>query len=157
VIALSVAGVPAPEGSVRALMMPGKRFPVVVHDNPKALKEWRGIVQAAATGALDDGAEAYPEGPVTVRIIFYLPRPASITVKHRREPTVRPDVDKLTRAVLDALTKARVYTDDAQVCELRVKKQYALAEPGALIKIYRTTPPTEGAMDGATEEVGSRT
>ena len=45
-----------------------------------------------------------------VELDFYLPRPK--TVK-RQWPTVRPDADKLLRAVLDLMTKAGVYCDDA--------------------------------------------
>jgi len=153
-ISFAVIGEPAPEGSVRALSMPGKRFPVVVHDNPKALQTWRKIVVAGATVALEDGALPYTSGEaVTVRISFYLTRPKSVSAKKRPEPTVRPDVDKLTRAVLDALTMAGVYADDAQVCALRVSKEYVELDPGALVSIYLTNPIEGAPTNGTKEEV----
>jgi Holliday junction resolvase RusA-like endonuclease len=37
---------------------------------------------------------------------------------------VPPDLDKLTRAVLDGLTRAGVWADDGQVVELRATKCY---------------------------------
>ena len=39
-------------------------------------------------------------------------------------PTVKPDVDKLSRSVLDALTGI-VWVDDAQVVDKTVRKRYA--------------------------------
>ena len=59
---------------------------------------------------------------MSVRITFFMPRPK--TVK-RHMPTVTPDVDKLCRAVLDALTDAGVWVDDSQVVDLGATKIYA--------------------------------
>lgn len=41
------------------------------------------------------------------------------------QPSVRPDLDKLCRAVLDALTDAGIWHDDSQVCSLSAIKVYA--------------------------------
>lgn len=60
--------------------------------------------------------------PVSVRITFFIPHPK--TVK-RHMPTVPPDIDKLCRAVLDALTDAGVWADDSQVVDLGATKVYA--------------------------------
>jgi Holliday junction resolvase RusA-like endonuclease len=62
------------------------------------------------------------DGPVEIEVRFRLPRP-----KSRPEDVwhaVRPDVDKLVRAVLDALSSARLWRDDSQVAYLRVWKRY---------------------------------
>jgi Holliday junction resolvase RusA-like endonuclease len=45
---------------------------------------------------------------------------------------VKPDVDKLIRAVLDALTDAGVFRDDSRVVQVSATKIYA-DKPGALI------------------------
>jgi Holliday junction resolvase RusA-like endonuclease len=59
-------------------------------------------------------------GAVRVVIYFFLRRPAS--AKKDAMPTSRPDVDKLARAVLDALTQARIIVDDSAVVELIAHK-----------------------------------
>jgi crossover junction endodeoxyribonuclease RusA len=67
--------------------------------------------------------------PVAIRIVFRMPLRKSDPPPERFLPmmanvptvwfTVAPDVDKLTRAVFDALTEAHVWYDDAQVCDVR--------------------------------------
>jgi Holliday junction resolvase RusA-like endonuclease len=63
------------------------------------------VQQAVATRPLGDPRLT---GPVFVRATFWLPV-ADVTVKGSG------DLDKLLRSVLDALTRAGVYGDDAQV------------------------------------------
>jgi Holliday junction resolvase RusA-like endonuclease len=50
----------------------------------------------------------------------------------RRYPTTKPDLDKLARAVLDALTGV-YYLDDAQVVSLDLQKAYTHGAPGVYI------------------------
>ncbi len=74
-------------------------------------------------------------GAVVVDLVFMLERPQKIrssVVSH----TSRPDVDKLARCVLDALTGV-VYADDGQVVAMRLSKQYASIDgaPGVAITI----------------------
>ena len=60
-----------------------------------------------------------------VTIIFYFVKPP--TVK-RIFHTVKPDLDKLIRSVLDALTQSNViWQDDSQVVSLFVVKEYGSA------------------------------
>ncbi len=54
-----------------------------------------------------------------VRVEFILPRPKSVK---RIYPAVKPDLDKLVRAVLDGLWPA--WGDDAQVVGLLASKRY---------------------------------
>lgn len=124
-ISFFVAGVPQPQGSARAFVVQGR---AVVTSANKNLRPWRDSVLAAARAEMAVADERITKPtPVAVRITFYLQRPASHTKKQqeRRAVTVRPDIDKLARAVLDALTVARVFDDDAQVYDLHVLKQYA--------------------------------
>jgi len=116
---------PEPQGSARALILPKHRYPVVVHDNP-GTKRWRKTVKEAAQyaifelpGALD--TEEVYSGPVIVGLSFYFTRPKTARREHH---TVRPDLDKLCRAVLDGLKEGCVFHDDAQVCGLTATKQY---------------------------------
>jgi len=78
-------------------------------------------------------------GPVFVEIVFYLPRPKSMP-KGRIRPTIMPDLDKLARSTLDALTGI-AYKDDAQVVNLVLSKYYPPGdEPGARIVIETEGP-----------------
>ncbi len=52
--------------------------------------------------------------------------------------TTKPDLDKLERAILDALTKSGVIKDDALVVDLVASKHYADENrPGVLIELSR--------------------
>ena len=62
-------------------------------------------------------------GPVRVSLVFFIERPKSVKREH---PSVRPDIDKLARAVLDGLTTAGVYSDDSQVVDLTASKVYGV-------------------------------
>lgn len=118
-----VPGIPRPKGSTRAFMPKGARFPVVTSDN-KNLKPWAAIVAAFAL-------EHRPPQPwsraISVRLQFYLPRPKSLPVRLAPSHTKKPDIDKLARAVLDALTGI-MWIDDAQITQLYASKQYMGAE-----------------------------
>lgn len=121
-IAFTVFGVAQPQGSAKAFMPKGARFPVVTSDNTN-LKGWRQLVAAEASRALGGGRGQCTDGPVRVCVDFFLARPKALAKKDRAH-TTRPDADKLARAVLDALTKV-LWLDDAQVVQLKVTKAYA--------------------------------
>lgn len=120
-LSLTVYGIPIPQGSTKAFMRPGMKHPVVTADNVKT-KPWR--------QAIVDAARSRPnwrpsvEGPVEVRVVFYLPRPKSAP-RRVAEPAKKPDLDKLLRAVCDALTAAAVWRDDAQVVLAVARKAFA--------------------------------
>jgi len=92
---------------------------IVVNDNPRA-KDWE---QRIATEAQKVGGGALFTGPVILTVAFHLPRPKSLPKRVSHHMT-RPDCDKATRCVLDALTGV-LYGDDGQVVELHVRKQFA--------------------------------
>ena len=58
-----------------------------------------------------------------ISLTFNILRPKSVSSKKRPEVTVKPDLDKLTRAVIDAMTGI-MYDDDCQVIHILAKKQY---------------------------------
>jgi crossover junction endodeoxyribonuclease RusA len=112
-----VRGIPAPQGSKRAFVQKGRA--IVVDDNPKTLKDWR----AAVASVLQNQWAGPPiDGAVSVELYFSLLRPKSAP-KSRIWHTTRPDVDKLARALLDAMTGI-VFRDDSQVTDLVVQKRY---------------------------------
>jgi Holliday junction resolvase RusA-like endonuclease len=142
-----VHGVPGPQGSKRHLG--GGRL---VESSAK-VGPWRAVVTAAAVEAVRTsiGWDLGRLDPVEVAVVFTLTRPASHyrTGKRRAElretapvdPVGRPDLDKLIRSTLDALTDAGALVDDARVVELRAVKCYpgghldALDTPGAVITL----------------------
>jgi crossover junction endodeoxyribonuclease RusA len=127
-----VAGLPAPQGSKRAMTHRHTGKTIMVEQSGAKLKAWREVV--AETAAIYFRGQLL-DGPVRVKITFWLPRPASAT---RAWPSVRPDVDKLARAVLDPLTGV-AFADDSQVCELDVDKRYCQPgiQPGAVVSIWQ--------------------
>lgn len=69
--------------------------------------------------------------PVRVTIIAYFDIPKSTSKKNKDKmlkndirPTKKPDIDNITKIILDALNKF-TYNDDTQVAELVVRKYYA--------------------------------
>lgn len=87
----------------------------------------------------------YPEfepivGRVKLSIIAYFELPKSISKQKEAEmlagiisPTKRPDIDNITKIILDALNKF-AYKDDAQIIEATIIKKYART-PRVLVKI----------------------
>jgi Holliday junction resolvase RusA-like endonuclease len=118
---------PEPQGSTRAFVVKGRA--VVTSDNRK-LKPFRSEVTRCAMLAVADAGKTCPvwgkRVPVEVEAVFYLEKPPSIP-KKITSLTVKPDLDKLSRALLDALTGI-VYLDDSQVVYLRVSKRYGVPE-----------------------------
>jgi Holliday junction resolvase RusA-like endonuclease len=118
-----------PAGSKKAFMRPGARFPVVVDANPKA-KGWKERVGAACA---EQYGGPFLEGALAMTVRFYAPRPAKHFGSGRNSgllkdsapsrPTVAPDVDKLSRAVLDGL-QGQLYRNDSQVVEKHASKHY---------------------------------
>lgn len=82
-------------------------------------------MQAAGEGRFPD--ESY----LLVRIQAYFEPPKSASKKAKVEmlegkilPAKKPDIDNITKAVLDALNGV-AYRDDTQVVEIRARKQYS--------------------------------
>ena len=77
------------------------------------------------------------EGPIKTRFLFLLPRKK--TVK-RQFPISKydGDVDKLVRAIFDAMTGV-VYVDDSQVCDSSEQKRYAPSLSKTGVWVYIST------------------
>lgn len=91
------------------------------------LKPWRAIVTLTAQLAASDQKWITSEGPISMDITFEVQKPTS---SRRAYPTVKPDLDKLLRAVLDGLTDAGIWKDDSQVVSVLARKVYVLNKPG---------------------------
>jgi crossover junction endodeoxyribonuclease RusA len=134
-VMFSVVGVPVPQGSHRGYVVNGRA--VVTNANPKT-RPWRQDLIHAAAEAF--GERSAITGPVSVSATFKMPRPKHHFGTGRNAdllrpgappyPSGKPDVDKLVRNLLDALTGAAVIRDDAQVVVLDAAKVWASpAEP----------------------------
>lgn len=124
---------PVAKGSMRAFLPAGSRRPVLT-STAGGLKAWEAVVRDAATDVL---RETLPR-VVGVRVImeFILPRPQAHPKRRMLDHVRKPDIDKLARAVLDALTGV-AYVDDAQVCWIEVLKRYAepTEQPGVIVTV----------------------
>ena len=133
------AGMPATKGSMRAFVRGGR--PVVTHDNART-KPWQAVIGYAATQA----GVRLASGPVLVEARFYFPRPSGHLGKRGLKPSAPAhpltrssgDVDKLARALLDALTGV-AYADDSQVVELRASKGWSDEMRGAGVAVLIET------------------
>lgn len=114
-VAFFIHGTPIPQGSKSAYVV-GTRA-VVTDASRTKLKPWRAVVAAEA-----DMGRTFT-GPVEVLLTFHMPKPQRPKFW---APAVKPDIDKLTRAILDGLTDGGLIEDDARVVRLVVAKVYAL-------------------------------
>lgn len=140
VLEFFVAGVPIPQGSMRA-----PRAGVVISDNAK-LKPWRRDVAVEAKIAARTSRLPEPSaGPCEVYLTFWMKPPAYVAKRMAREERghppccVRPDVDKLTRAVFDALTDV-LWVDDQQVYLVTAVKRYHWPDESSGVFVRVTFP-----------------
>ncbi|NBX51769.1 RusA family crossover junction endodeoxyribonuclease [bacterium] len=115
-----VKGRPVPQGSLKFIH--GRP----IHARATDLAVWRADI---ARNAEVSGFKPVAN-PVSVTITFNLLKPKSTK---RLFPHVKPDLDKLIRAVLDGLTGV-AYVDDSQVILIKARKIYGTRE-GAWIGI----------------------
>ena len=133
----SVLGLPAPQGSHKHVG--GGRMV----ESSKRVKPWRRQVAAAY---VDHSFGDMLDGPVSIIVDFYLPRPKAHYGTGRNAGTLKdsapaehltmPDLDKLQRAVGDALTRL-AWRDDSQIVAWHAYKHYAttMTPVGATITI----------------------
>lgn len=115
-VSFFVAGVPIPQGAASAFIH-GNRA-IVTTTKKKGLTAWRGDIRTEAQRHI---TELF-EGPIAVELDFIMPRPKSMAKRNRRPwNTKAPDIDKLLRASLDAMTGV-VFRDDASVSQVFVRK-----------------------------------
>ena len=130
----TVLGTAAPQGSKRHV---GNG---VMLESSKRLRPWRQDVRFAALARRPPDWDMTP--PMRLDLVFWFARPAShygtkngITYLKANAP-VHPvsarlgDIDKLSRAVLDALTGV-AYLDDRQVVDVLALKSYLLQQDAA--------------------------
>ena len=144
-VTFTVSGAPKPKGSMRAFVPKGWNRPVLTTSNAR-LKAWEQTIRSVAQAHVS----AYTTDPVRVRLRFALPRPKSLSRRASCQPhTKRPDVDKLCRATLDALTGI-LWKDDSQVYSLSALKTYGREEepPHVTITVHNFGDQDERCVGG---------
>lgn len=126
-ISFTVYGRPVPQGSMRAFLPKGSNRPIVTSDNKK-LKPWRQQVSETAMYEMRKAGISVCQSGVALCVIatFYFAKPKSVK-KCVTQKTTKPDVDKLLRGVLDALTGV-VFWDDSQVVIASSTKLFGVNE-----------------------------
>lgn len=130
-IGIRVYGLPIPQGSkVANFHAPGVR-----DSNDKKLRPWRRKIRDHAKDVL-----TYHDtitGPVRVWVRFTFTRPPAHYRTGRNAHLLRDqaprlpighglgDIDKLQRAIFDALTDAGAWSDDRLIVDVRARKLYA--------------------------------
>lgn len=148
-ISFTVPGVAAPGGSKRAFKDP-KTGRIVVKDDARNNAGWRQRVAVFASQAMA-GRSPF-DGPVAVRVVFYMPRPKGHYGTGRNagvlkagavmaRPITKPDATKLWRSTEDAL-KGIIWGDDSQVVTQSVSKYYEVPgrSPCAEIEVMQLRP-----------------
>ncbi len=143
-VSFTVAGVPVPQGSTRAFVVKGR---AVTTSSNKNLAQWRQRIATEAQRVADeagwwrDGQWAY-----SVTADFYFPRTKSMGKRKLLRHRVRPDADKLARAVGDGITGILI-ADDSEICRWSVSKEYLppdpLQGPRVDVTVIRMSPVVE--------------
>jgi len=89
---------------------------------PMTVMQWRRIVKSYAGAAMSDIAMEPWDGPAAVRVVFYLRKPKEPHCN--TSPDTKPDLDKLLRALGDAL-EGSVVTQDSRIVEWSGIKRWA--------------------------------
>lgn len=139
--AIKIYGAPAPKGSMSCVGARGKRKHILTNSND-ATEPWQNRVAAAVVML---GIVEPITAPVGLQVTFTVDRPKSVSVASRPWPskTARTsdggggDLDKLVRAVSDALEQGRVILNDAQIVKTYAEKAYP-DSPGAVDVLDRS-------------------
>jgi crossover junction endodeoxyribonuclease RusA len=142
-VAFQVDGLPAAQGS--KTVGRSKAGQLFVREASRALAPWRLAIALAARQAMN-GTDPFT-GPLLLVATFRFPRPKTHYRTGRNAGQLkltapelcatRPDLDKLLRALGDAVSGI-VCHDDAQICEVDVVKVYG--QPGLHAAISELEP-----------------
>ncbi len=134
-----VPGIPVPKGSARAFYNRKLGRSLVVQTNAERQRPWASMITLCAR----ESGLTPASGNCQLILWFQMPRPKAhfkangyIKDAAKKAPhTKKPDLDKLVRCVLDALSGV-AYADDSQVTLISAIKTYAdSAVVGCEIKV----------------------
>lgn len=128
-----VPGLPQPQGSKRGFVTPSGKVSMV--ESAAGVKPWRSDVKVFAAEAMI--GRPLMSGPVFLHCDFVMKRPVSTPKTRPTPPAIKkPDLDKLLRAIGDAL-KGTVYAEDSMIVEMVGTKRIAEEgeQPGVQIGV----------------------
>jgi crossover junction endodeoxyribonuclease RusA len=144
-IKFTVDGIAQPKGNMRACKF-GKV--TKLYDANKNLPEW--VDDVTHIVDIYKQKARWVDCPVEVHLVFWLPKPKSYPKTGRVWHLKKPDIDKVTRAILDCLSdkkvtvkrrglktrilKEGIIRDDSQIVSLSVWKEYA-DDPGVEVEL----------------------
>ena len=123
---VTIPGAPIGKGRPRATMAGGHARMYT----PAKTRRWE-MGAAAFMSERYDGAVM--DGPLSLEVWAFFPRPKRLDCAHKRQPcscpcgwahTSKPDADNIAKAVCDALEAAGIVANDATICTLTVTKLY---------------------------------
>lgn len=133
-----IPGTPAPKGSTKSFSPKGTSKVITTNAN-ESTKPWQATVSGWVRESIGPRI-LYPRpAAVDLAVEFVMPRVKS-EPKTTRAHTKKPDIDKLARCVLDALT-GLVYDDDTQVTSFTklLKRTAEVGEQPGLWLEWQTT------------------
>ena len=113
-----VDGHPETKGSAKAFNVKGRC--IITNDNTKC-KKWQMLVSAHA---LSEGIKKISSAHVSMVFEFSIPQSAQKKRSETTPHTQKPDIDKLIRPILDALTGI-AYDDDSAVVSVSAEKKWS--------------------------------
>jgi len=127
-----VVGEPIPQGSWVPFISKTTGHAMAKPSNEKALNAWRKLVADTALACRPPWLREPYDGPVYVKLVYvrkrndsdYLADGVTLRKGAPRFPATAPDIDKLTRAMLDSLTGV-AFTNDARVVGAPDLKRFA--------------------------------
>lgn len=125
-----VAGIPGPKGSrIVGVRKDGSHY---TREASKRAAPWTEQVAWVARVQRPGGKPLEP--PYLIELVFAMPRPEEPKYAW---PSKDGDLDKLCRSTLDGLVRGGLILDDRHVCDLSIRKRFAVrgAEPGVGIAI----------------------
>jgi len=133
----SVKGIPVPKGSATAFKHAKTGNVIIMQSNRAKQKPWASLIALTAQSYFKEPTK----GPIELTLDFQMPRPKyhfrsngwEVKTTAPAEHIIKPDLDKLARCLLDALTGI-VYFDDSQVYGLKCRKFYG-KYPGVFISV----------------------
>ena len=132
---INIYGEPKPQARPRA----SRRGNHIHMYSPKT--DWR----KHCLNRLKEEKGQYHDFPIYVGLVFYMPRPKShyrtgkfshiLKESAPKFHTKKPDVDNLSKAVLDAMTDSGLLSDDSIIVRHEIYKKYANGKNGVKIEI----------------------
>ncbi len=127
-----VIGHPEPQGSFKPIISATTGRAMLKSSNETVLRRWRKLVAETARAKLPPWLAEPLDQPVYVSLIFvrerspndYLVDGHTLRKGAPRFPDTKPDVDKLERAMLDALTGV-AFVNDSRVVSCVALKRFA--------------------------------